>query len=253
MNKLEAFESAQNAIRSLDFQGHSLRDDAIYRHFQTRNSFGLDPNTPIHRIFQREFFKKDISEGYLTLPEARASVWNDPLENPLAAVYDLDIVTGSGIHLGSLVSSFHALCWTHRMQPRSSDWSSFSHGKESIRITTTAGKLMDRLMSVSDPQYMFQAWLITVDYEDPTTIQAMQNPAEVYSRMDGQGGLLALSAAVVRTKNTDEDEVRLLFDSSFAPASAIRTVVDGRVVLRVPFNWDGFIDHTEGDPYYVGT
>ena len=253
MNKLEAFELAQNVIRSLDFQGHSLREDAIYRHFQARNSFGLDRDTPIHRIFQREFFKNDISEGYLTLPAASASVWNDPLENPLAAVYDLDIVTGSNIHLGSLVSSFHALCWTHRMQPRSSDWSSFSHGKESIRISTTVGKLMDRLMFVSDPKYMHQAWLITVDYEDPITIQAMQSPAEVYRRMDSQGGLLALSAAVVRTKHTDEDEVRLLFDSSFAPASSIRTVVDEKVLLRVPFNWDGFIDRTEGDPYYAGT
>lgn len=252
MDKLQAFEAALSEIRSLDFRGYSIGHQEIYDQFQIRNSFGLDRNQPIHRIFQREFFKRDISEGYLTLPEAKASIWNDPLENPLSDVCDVDMVTGSRLHVGALVSSFHGLCWTHRAQATSSDWSSFSHGKESIRISTTVGKLMDRLMPISDPTYMYKAWLIAVDYADPISIEALKNPAEVYRRMDGQGGLLALSAAVVRTKHTNEDEVRLLFDASFASESCIPLVSNGTKLLRVPFDWTGVIDHTEGDPYHVG-
>lgn len=251
MDKLQAFEAALGEIRSLDLRGYSIRHQEIYDQFQIRNSFGLDRNQPIHRIFQREFFKRDISEGYLTLPEAKASIWNDPLENPLSDVCDVDLVTGSCLHVGALVSSFHGLCWTHRAQATSSDWSSFSHGKEGIRISTTVGKLMDRLMPISDPTYMYQAWLIAVDYADPTSIEALKNPAEVYRRMDGQGGLLALSAAVVRTKNNDEDEIRLLFDASFAPEGCITLMSSGIKILRVPFDWAGLIDYAEGDPCYA--
>ena len=143
----------------------------------------------IYRVFQKDFLEKDIWVN-LTLPKASASVWNDPLENPLSTVYDVDIVTGLNIHIGSLVSSLHALCWTHRAAPRLSDWTNFSHGKESMRITSTVGKLMDRMMRVSAKCYMHRSWLIEVDYKDPSVIQQMKNPKEVYRRIDSQGALV---------------------------------------------------------------
>lgn len=243
MRKIEAFEREQDRIRELDFQGNTIGSELMYRQYQRRNTFGLDPNKEIHRIFQKDFLEKDISDGCLTLPKASASIWHDPLENPLAEVLDVDLVTGSNIHLGALVSSFYAICWTDHSTPRPSDWSSFSHGKKSVRVTTTVGKLMDRMVSDADPCYMHRAWLIEVDYEDPALIQAMQNPQEVYRRMGSQGALLALSAAVVRSKNSTEDEVRLLFDAAIQPRLPRVVVSTNPCLVRIQFKWEGFIDN----------
>ena len=254
MDKISEFEAAQKEIRTLDFQGNSIRSDPAFRQFQRRNSFGLDRNKRIYRIFQSDYLQNDIVGGFLTLPKASNSAWNDALENPLSSVYDTDLATGFDIHLGSLVSSFHALCWTHRAQSTPDDWADFSHGKDSVRISTTVGKLMDRVMRVEDPAFMYRAWLIEVEYKDPALIKSMQNPAEVYRRMEcQQGALLALSAAVVRTAYTDEDEIRLLFDPSVVPAFSGGLPTENPGLLRIPFDWEDFIDSRETNPYSTGT
>ena len=243
MSQIEAFERHQDAVRKLDSQGYSCNSESMLREYHRRNSFGLPPDKVIHRIFQEDFFQKDVSDGYLTLPKASASVWRDLLENPLSAVKDLDVVTGSNIHLGALVSSFYALCWTGRPDPLATDWSNFSYGKKSVRISTTVGKLMDRMMHINDPCYMHRAWLIDVSYKDPALIQAMQNPQGVYQRMDSQGARLALSAAVVRAQYSTEEEVRFLFDASIQPLPDGLIVSSASSLIRIPFDWNGFIDN----------
>ena len=210
MSKIEVFEQEQEGVRTLDFQGHTNGSELMHRQYQRRNTFGLNPDKEIHRIFQKDFLERDISDGFLTLPRACASIWHDPLENPLAGIQDVDLMTGHNIHIGALVCSFHALCWTARSEPQASDWLSFSHGREAVRVTTTVGKLMDRVMCVADPAYMFRAWLIEVDYEDPHLIQEMQNPQEVYSRMESQGALLALSPSLA------DEETFLVYSLNYA-------------------------------------
>lgn len=242
MSKIEAFEEAQSSVRRLDSQGCPSGSEPMLRQYMLRNSFGLDPKKKIHRIFQKDFLDKDISCGYLSLPRASASIWNDPLENPLSDVQDVDLVTGSNIHLGALMNSFYALCWTDRAAPLASDWSNFSHGNKAVRISTTVGKLMDRMMLPTDPCYMHRTWLIDVDYKHLAFIKAMKCPQEVYRRMESQGALLALSAAVVRSQFSSEDEVRLLFDASIKPLLHGLILSATPNLARIPFKWDGFID-----------
>jgi hypothetical protein len=214
MDKFEEFEKAQQKIRELDFRGKSLTSDDMLKQYQLRNSFGLDPSKKIHRIFQKNYYKKDVADGYLTLPLASATVWNDPLENPLANISGIDPVTGGSIDYGSLVRSFYALCWTDRPNPTAVDWANFSHGDKAVRISTTIGKLMDRVMLQSDSIYMHRSWLIDVEYNNPSLIQAMKYPTKVLNLMESTGTLLAASVAVVQTQFSGEDEVRLLFDAS---------------------------------------
>jgi hypothetical protein len=242
MNKIENFEREQQKIRELDFAGNAVDSDAMYRQYQRRNSFGLAPRTEIHRIFQRDFYEKDVADGYLTLPLATATVWADPLENPLANVQDADSVTGSQIQLGSLVSSFYALCWTNRTTLQPSDWASFSHGREAVRISTTVTKLMDRMMHVDHSCYMHRSWLVNVEYKDPALIQAMKNPDEAYRRMESTGSLLAVSAALVRTQFSHEDEVRLLFDASIQPPLPDVIYLNNNSLVQIPFDWTGFVN-----------
>jgi len=243
MNKIEIFEQEKQKIIELDIAGHALNSDVMCLQYQRRNSFGLSPDKEIHRIFQRNYYERDVKDGYLTLPLASATVWSDPLENPLSDVQDIDTVTGLKVHLGSLVSSFYALCWTDRVSPNESDWENFSHGNEAVRVSTTVGKLMKRMMDAKDPCYMQRTWLIEVEYKDPVFIQSMKNSNEVYERMESTGSLLAVSAATVRTQFSDEDEVRLLFDNSIQPSLSGLIYLNGRSLVRIPFDWTGFVDN----------
>lgn len=242
MNKFEEFEKAQNKIRELDFQGKDQSNSEVLEQYKLRNSFGLEPSKIIHRIFQKNYYEKDVSEGYITLPIASSTVWNDPLENPLQDVSGIDTITGEKIDYGSLVRSFYALCWTERTSPNTTDWASFSHGKCAVRISTTVGKLLDRLMSNNDRLYMHRTWLTNVEYMNPSLIQAMKNPAVVLNHMESTGSMLAASAAVVRTQFSVEDEVRLLFDASINPELPGIVYLNSRQLLCIPFNWNGFVD-----------
>ncbi len=242
MDKIAQFKAEHDEIVKLDHTREAISMQ-MYGQYQRRNSFGVDRNKEIHRIFQKEFYDRDIKDQTLTLPLAEAGItWNDPLENPLANVKTIDIVTRKEILLGSLVQQFYALCWTERPTATKKDWKSFSHRKPAVRISTTIGKLLDRLMHPDDPYYMLRYWVIRVDYKDPTLIQAMQNPGEVYQRMETTGAMLALSAAVIRTQYSDQKEIRLLFDASINPQQQNVTYQEAPKLVRIPFDWNGFVD-----------
>lgn len=116
MSAIDAFGREQEGVRELDFQGNPSSSEPMFRQYQRRNAFGMESQKKIHRIFQNDLLDKDISEGYLTLPKANASLWKDPLENPLSKIQDIDLLTGQKIHVGALVSSFYAMCWTDRSE-----------------------------------------------------------------------------------------------------------------------------------------
>lgn len=241
-DRVDCFERTQAVINRLDMEGKGAGDPEVYRQYQRRNSFGLDPNMRIYRIFQAHFYREDVTNGWLTMPRATANVWSDLLENPLADVTGTDSVTGAPVHLGSTVSGFHALCWTQRTLPTSKDWSNFSHNAPAIRIGTTVGKLLDRVMLVSDSAYMHRSWIVDVEYMDPRLIAQMKNPDEVLARMEPTGSMLALSAAVVRTAFSVENEVRFLFDNDVHPPWNAVKKNDSPALVHLPFDWTGFVD-----------
>lgn len=244
MDRIQCFEREHAEVQKLDFQGIAAADPVLFQQYQRRNSFGLDQNQKLHRIFQKHYYEQDVADGYLTLPRASATVWNDELENPLADVTIRDNATGEQVHLGSLVSSFFAMCWTKREKPKQSDWNAFSHGQQAVRITTTTGKLLDRTMDISDAHYMLRSWLIEVDYKNPCFIRQMKRPEEILDRMESSGALLALSSAVVRTQFSGEDEIRYLFDHGLNPKLSNVIVVNADLI-RIPFDWKGFVDYEQ--------
>lgn len=241
-DRIACFEQAQDEVRRLDFSGKSAGHRDVYRQYQRRNSFGLERDMMIYRIFQQDYYEQDVRSGCLTLPLASASVWGDSLENPLASVEQPDAVTGWKVELGSVVKGFYGLCWTRRARPTKEDWSSFSHGKPAVRIATTVGKLLDRAMQISDPSYMHRSWVIDVDYQAPDLIRQMKTPSEVFGRMESTGAMLALSAATIQTGFSDEEEVRFLFDNGILPPCTAVTTLAGGDLVRLPFNWSGFVD-----------
>lgn len=244
-DKVTSFSMAQDEVQRLDHRGVTSVDVEMYRQYQLRNCFGLDPAMKIYRIFQETFYQDDLKNACLTLPRADANIWNSPLENPLASVTQRDPVTGQTVHLGSVVQNFFALCWTSREYPTQDDWDDFSHGKATVRIETTVGKLLDRVMVRSDPSYMHRSWVIDADYRPGGTIRAMQTPDEIIRRLESTGSLLALSAATIQTSYSREDEVRFIFDNGIYPQVSTRP---SRDLIRLPFNWNGFADNVVRHP-----
>jgi hypothetical protein len=239
-NNLAGFTAAQDEIGKLDHVGKTSSDICVYLQYQRRNCFGLDLSTKIYRIFQEDYYQEDRDKNQLTLPRADAVIWGSALENPLAAVNEPDPATGGTIDLGSAVRSFFALCWTSRPYATQDDWESFSHGRRAVRIETTIGKLLDRVMLRSDPAYMHRAWVIDVDYQSPSNIRAMQTANGVWQRLESTGHQLALSAATVQTSYKDENEVRFLFDAGIEPKVSTEVSPD---LLTLNFQWNGFVDN----------
>lgn len=248
MSNLDNFQCLNQVVNGLDYRGYSRESGEMIEAYMRRNMLGIQPEMKIHRIFQSAFLEDDIRHNRITLPAASAGFWKDPLENPLVNVAGVDEVTGSDIDYGSLVRSFHALCWTQRERASSSDWSSFSHGKPATRITTSAGKLMGRLVNRGDSSYMHRTWLVEVEYAKENRIKALQNPSEALNRMESTGALLALSAATVRSSFKDESEVRLLYDTSLIPRPSGVTLDESKGLVHIPFDWDDFIEKSEDAP-----
>ena len=244
-DRIASFATAQEEVGRLDHGGATSSDVAMYLQYQRRNCFGLDPAMKIYRIFQEPYYQEDLKNACLTLPRADANVWNSPLENPLAMVTQVDPMTGQIVCLGSVVQNFFALCWTSREHPTQDDWDDFSHGKATVRIETTIGKLLDRVMACSDQSYMHRSWIIDADYRPEATIRAMQKPEEVMRRLESSGSLLALSAATIQTSFSDENEVRFLFDDGILPQ--ISTRLDQKLI-RLPFDWEKFADSVVRHP-----
>jgi len=238
-DRVASFAKEDEEIRRLDQTGATSNDVEMYLQYQRRNCFGLDPTMKIYRIFQERHYLDDLKNKCLTLPRADANIWSSSLENPLALVVQEDQVSGHMVHLGSVVQTFFALCWTSRENATNDDWNNFSHGKASVRIETTIGKLLDRAMSRSDPNYMHRSWVVDADYLPGRDIVAMQTATEVINRLESTGSLLALSAATVQTSFSDEDEVRFLFDNGISPKISSRLTQD---LIRIPFDWGGFTD-----------
>ncbi len=259
-DRRKSFNEAQEKVNELDLLGKKPSDTDMYCQYQRRNSFGLDPNMKIYRIFQREFYENDTKNGVLTLPRAIANVWNDELENPLSNVTEriknYDLKQNETYYWGSVVENYFALCWTNRENPTDGDWSSFSHGKPAVRIETTVQKLLDRVMVLNDPSYMHKSWLIDVEYKDQNFIKQMRNPEEVKRRIESSGSELVLSAAIVRGSNSAENEVRYLFDNFGTDRIAIEEIeaVDEygeqqkTELIRLCFDWDGFVDNIIKSP-----
>ena len=117
MCNLSHFQCLNQVVNRLDSRGFSLESPEMVEAYMKRNMLGIKPETRIHRIFQSDFLEADILHNRITLPAASAGSWKDPLENPLANVSGVDEVTGSRIDYGTLVRSFHGLCWTKRGSP----------------------------------------------------------------------------------------------------------------------------------------
>jgi hypothetical protein len=231
-----------NKINAATFQGKTtLEKKPLYIE---QNSFNINLDEPIYRIFQYEFINQDINNNTLTHVKACPDVWGDEFENPLLKAQYTDDVTGESIYLTGVVDDFHALSWTIDADENEDSWDDFSHGEPAIRIKTTPRKLLENLMDVNDKYFMFHHHIGKVKYENEQYINDWINDPNYHVHLDSLGQSLALSLMLLRTRFSSEQEIRLLY--SYKPQSDNPWVDDNikkkDVICIVPFSWDGIIE-----------
>ena len=211
---------------------------ALYRE---QNCFEISENAPVFRIFQFRYLAEDIRKKQLT--HVKPEAWNDPLENPLLN-HTWTEPTGERVSLRGILDKLFGQSWTFNHGESRTFWHAFSHGKTAVRIQTTAGKLLNGVMSLENRFYMLSHFIGKVWYHPPADIIRWVNNSHYTDFLDslGQGAVLSLMA--LRDNFAPEEEARLVYwrqDQADNDWVAKNVAVDGNL-CRVPFDWANLID-----------
>ncbi len=207
------------------------------------NAFDVELDTPISRICRLDYLLDDVANGALTYVRALASIWKDPLENPLLSMLYVDPVTGGPIDLVRLVGDSYALCWTKESTETELAWLTFAKTQEYVRISTTPRKLLNRLMREEDNTYMFHHHIGEVRYRSVADIEHWRCTSSYESHLDTFGQGLIASLTILRETFKVEQEVRLLYSHMPEAGGWIESnVVADESLAKVPFDWAGVVD-----------
>ena len=211
--------------------------------YMEQNAYDIHLDTPIFRIFQLHYLKKDISSNRLTFVHAHPDTWGDDYENPLLQAKFPDIETGGWITLDGVVGDLHALSWTKSKIESQKAWDEFSHGNPAVRVETTPRLLLESLMSIEDPWFMLRFYIGLVEYKNKSEIEEWIKGSDFTVHLDSLGQGLACSLMLLRTCFSIEEEVRLIcspFGRSERTWAKENLLKNGKT-LSAPFNWHGRI------------
>ncbi len=216
--------------------------DVLQPLYMRANSFDVELDTPISRICRLDYLLDDVAKGILTHVRALASIWKDPLENPLYTMRYPDPVTGEPIDLAKLVGESYALCWTEGPESELA-WQTFATSPEYVRISTTPRRLLEGLMHEEDSGYMFHHHIGAVRYRSVADIEHWRRTSNYEEHLDSLGQALIASLTVLREQFMMEQEVRLLYSHMPEAGGWIASnVVADEALARVPFKWADVLD-----------
>lgn len=216
--------------------------DVLQPLYMRANAFDVELDTPISRICRLEYLLDDVRKGLLTHVRALASIWKDPLENPLYTMRYADSLTGGSIDLTKLVGESYALCWTEGPESEQA-WQTFARSLEYVRITTTPRRLLEGLMHEEDSGYMFHHHIGAVRYRSVADIEHWRRTSNYEEHLDSLGQALIASLTVLREQFMMEQEVRLLYSHMPEAGGWIEShVVADETLARVPFKWTDVLD-----------
>jgi len=171
---------------------------------ETVNFLGdISRDTKIYKILERKYFF-ELFEGRknaLVLP----SKWKDPFEN---VILNAEVRTASG---ESGKFSFHddiyGQCWTLHTASDAM-WRIYSDKKDSVRIRTTVGKLIDSLCTAQGEWADATCFIGKVDYRGEARLK---NFARTIFKDGITTQAIARSCLVKRNAYRHEREVRLIY------------------------------------------
>lgn len=217
------------------------------------NSFDVDIDAPIYRIFQLEFFLQDLRNQTLTYCKPDPDAWGDEYEAFLSRVkffisglesyLDPDSVKQFPLTIKPALDNFFALCWTRRQSESKLAWDDFSYGNESIRLQTTPRKLLTSAIDVNDKFYNLSHFLGGVHYMLDNEFEELFTTTPYEQHLDSLGVGLARSFLILGESFEHEEEVRLLYahhpkDNAWVEGN----VTNSGNLCTIPFDWKEVIE-----------
>lgn len=223
-------------------------DDYTKEDWLVARTYGsIKADTVIHRVFRVDYLLSDLMRGVNTLVHPCYQTQHDDLENPLkGAEFEFDGARHQ-IFL-SIMAEYYAQSWSLTKQA----WGTFGEGKDTVRITSTVGKIFRRLMDENDPFYSLHYHAGLIEYEDAPAIRSRIAGSGFEDFLDSQGYGLLKTVLKIRADFRQEREVRFVYIRSPREGYShpLRNPVLGSQLqfCAHPFDWQGAIDDFEFAP-----
>lgn len=217
------------------------------------NTFDVDLDSPIYRIFQLEYFLEDLKNQTLTYCKPSPEAWGDDYEAFLSRVRffitgvdnysDPGSVKQYPLSMKPALDNYFALCWTAKQSESTLAWDDFSYNKEAIRLKTTPRKLLSSAINPNDKFYSLSHFLGAVDYMQDDEFEELFTSTPYENHLDSLGIGLAKSFFVLGESYAHEQEVRLLYahhpnDNDWVQANV--KINDG--ICAIPFDWHSVVE-----------
>lgn len=244
------------------------------------NLIGIDPDTPIYRIFKYKHLRDALTSRELTL--SSPSKWDDPFENILVKM-QLEYIDESGrkaqLCLDSKRDAVYCQCWS-LLSESDAMWRIYSSLKkdncglhddsenEGILVKTTARKLIDMLGKEKPDFFPENCFLGRVEYLDKSiALNQMETEVRCYRSEAYSGGKGHARSLLIKSMPfKHEEEVRLIVVSpdggdgiSFDPNALFDEIVlDPRLHVdrvskrRVELRELGYMGSVERSDLYQG-
>lgn len=171
---------------------------------------GIGPDTVLYRFIKRKRCCELFSKKHLVL--VRPSIWEDPFEDFLSkTTFVVDGERGGF----NLTKGFVGQCWTTKPECDGL-WRNYCGLKNGVRISTTAGKLIDAVWDHADKYAHLRTFVGAVQYLSDDDIKrsltGCANYGHELTSPDGKG--VAATLLVKRNEFAYENEVRVLATES---------------------------------------
>ena len=207
---LRVNEDIAGEIIRADHRGASPEE--MKRLYIRRNHFDLELDAPIYRIVPRQYFVDDLRDQCLSHTKIDKSNWGDSSENPLLNRAFRDSATDGILTLNGVVDSVYGSCWSATPLDSPYEWNVFSHGRPSVRLQSTPGKLLNAVMSPGNPYYMLQHVIGKMKYLSEPDIEAYFSDPDWQKHLDSLGIGISASFLRLNANLSTENEVRLLYE-----------------------------------------
>ena len=184
--------------------------DKLKKNYLNVNAVNLDLKESLFRIFNYEYFLKDLENNTLTL--VSPDLWDDPFENFLLKSKG-KLEDGREVDFSVIRGSFYSQCWSLK-EECDGLWRNYRCNNEdkdriAIKAKTTSGKLFENVYDINDKSHYLSYFIGKVDYVSDEEIADYFKKNIILSNF--QTGIeFALTLLTKRKPFAYEEEVRII-------------------------------------------
>lgn len=224
-------------IRLIDLKKrkNNLIDKDFKKEYLDVNTINLNLNQNIYRIFDYEYFLKDLKNKHLTL--IKPNLWEDPFENFIMNSTGI-LPDGIQVSFDSIREHYFAQCWSLNKECDGL-WRNYRGNKKfAIKIKTNIEKLFNCIYNIEDKFHYLSYFIGKVEYFSDTKLKKyIENNFDVLAANSGIE--FAETLLIKRRSFNYEKEVRLI----------VRSEETTNNLLHLKCDLNDFIEEIIFDPW----